>query len=71
MAEWMFDRSGRACLILDGDRVRNDHGSVIGWISGQGRNYVLAMLTAANPTEAYGIDTIETVAGDVYRILGR
>jgi Beta-lactamase enzyme family len=43
----------------------------IGWISGHGRNYVLAVLTAANPTEAYGIDTIDTIASDVYRILGR
>lgn len=43
----------------------------IGWISGHGRNYVLAVLTGANPTEAYGIDTIETIAADVYRILGR
>jgi hypothetical protein len=36
MAEWMFDRNGRACLILDGDRVRNDTGDVVGWISGSG-----------------------------------
>ncbi|HEX3492303.1 MAG TPA: serine hydrolase [Streptosporangiaceae bacterium] len=39
----------------------------IGWIDGHGRNYVLAVLTAANPSEAYGIDTIEGVASYVYR----
>jgi hypothetical protein len=39
----------------------------IGWISGHGRNYVLAVLTDGSPTEAYGIDTIEAIARDVYR----
>jgi hypothetical protein len=39
----------------------------IGWISGHGRNYVLAVLTDGSPTEAYGIATIETIARDVYR----
>jgi len=39
----------------------------IGWISGHRRNYVLAVLTDGSPTEAYGIDTVETIARDVYR----
>jgi Beta-lactamase enzyme family len=39
----------------------------IGWISGHGRNYVLAVLTRGSPTEAYGIETVETIARDVYR----
>ena len=39
----------------------------IGWISGHGRNYVLAVLTDGSPTEAYGINTVETIARDVYR----
>jgi beta-lactamase class A len=39
----------------------------IGWISGHGRNYVLAVLTAGSPTEEYGISTIEALARDVYR----
>jgi len=39
----------------------------IGWISGHGRNYVLAVLTAGSPTQEYGISTIETLARDVYR----
>jgi hypothetical protein len=37
MAEWMFDRNGQACLILDGDRVRNASGVVVGWISRSNR----------------------------------
>ena len=39
----------------------------IGWISGHGRDYVLAVLTDGSPTEAYGIDTVETIAREVYR----
>ena len=42
----------------------------IGWVSGGGRDYVLAVLTADNPTEAYGIDTIEAIAQAVYGDLG-
>lgn len=33
MADWMFNRRGQACLILDGDHVRSRRGKVIGWIS--------------------------------------
>ena len=34
MADWLFDKGGSARLILDGNRVSNNHGSVVGWISG-------------------------------------
>jgi len=34
MAEWMFDRNGSACLILDGDRIRARAGAVVGWVRG-------------------------------------
>ena len=43
----------------------------IGWISGHGRNYVLAVLTNGNPTEGYGIDTIDAISRAVYRGVGR
>lgn len=42
----------------------------IGWISGHGRNYVLAVLTNGNPTEAYGIQTIAHLAKVIYAQLG-
>ena len=42
----------------------------IGWISGQGRNYVLAVLTHGSPTEVYGIATIQAVARAVFAELG-
>ena len=34
MAEWMFDKNGNARLLLDGGRVRDDGGAVVGWING-------------------------------------
>ncbi len=42
----------------------------IGWISGHGRDYVLAVLTAHDPSEQYGIDTIEAVARHMFAVLG-
>jgi hypothetical protein len=43
----------------------------IGWVRGNGRDYVLAVLTSHNPSEQYGEDTIEAIASSVYRQLGR
>jgi beta-lactamase class A len=34
----------------------------VGWVSGGGRNYLMAVLTTGNPTEQYGIDTIDQLA---------
>src|SRR5215470_3845997 len=42
----------------------------IGWVSGNGRDYVLAVLTNHSPSEAYGIDTINTIARKIYAELG-
>jgi hypothetical protein len=33
MAEWMYDRRGSACLIIDRDRIRDRTGSPVAWIS--------------------------------------
>ena len=38
----------------------------IGWISGVNRNYVIAVLTTGNPSEQYGIDTIDAISAIVY-----
>jgi beta-lactamase class A len=38
----------------------------IGWISGDGRNYVMAVLSTGNPTEQYGIDTIDQLSAMVW-----
>jgi beta-lactamase class A len=42
----------------------------IGWVAGHGRDYVLAVLTADNPSETHGIETIEAISAAVYRSLG-
>jgi hypothetical protein len=39
----------------------------IGWISGVGRDYLIAVLTTGDPTEQYGIDTIDELSAIVWR----
>jgi hypothetical protein len=34
----------------------------IGWVDGDGRDYILAVLISGNPTEEYGIETIDTMS---------
>jgi hypothetical protein len=38
----------------------------VGWISGSGRDYLMAVLTTGNPTEQYGIGTIGGVSAMVW-----
>ena len=38
----------------------------VGWVSGRGRDYLMAVLTTGNPTERYGIDTIDQLAAMVW-----
>lgn len=42
----------------------------VGWIDGDGRNYIVAVLTTGNPTEQYGIDTINNVSTLLWSQLG-
>jgi beta-lactamase class A len=42
----------------------------VGWISGSGRNYLIAVLTTGNPTEQYGIDTIDRLSAIVWNDMG-
>ncbi len=39
----------------------------VGWISGGGRSYLMAVLTTGNPTEQYGIDTIDRLAAIIWQ----
>jgi len=41
----------------------------VGWISGSGRDYLMAVLTTGNPSEQYGIDTIDQLAAMVWNDL--
>ena len=42
----------------------------IGWVDGDGRNYLVAVLTKNNATEGYGIATIEGLASLIWTGLG-
>ena len=43
----------------------------IGYVAGAGRNYVFAILTNGNPSESYGVETINAVANLVFDSLGQ
>jgi Beta-lactamase enzyme family len=42
----------------------------VGWVSGLGRDYLIAVLSTGNPTEQYGIDTIDGLSVLVWLALG-
>jgi beta-lactamase class A len=42
----------------------------VGWVSGMGRNYLIAVLSSGNPSEAYGIDTINALSAIVWNRMG-
>ncbi|HVT70596.1 MAG TPA: serine hydrolase, partial [Trebonia sp.] len=42
----------------------------VGWVSGDGRDYLIAVLTTGNPTEKYGIDTISALSARIWAALG-
>jgi hypothetical protein len=41
----------------------------IGWVDGDGRDYILAVLSSGNPTETYGIETTEGLSTLVWTTL--
>ena len=41
-----------------------------GWVDGDGRDYLIAVLTDGNPSEQYGIDTVDAVSSIVWNALG-
>ena len=41
-----------------------------GWVSGDGRDYLISVLTTGNPTEQYGIDTIDGLSSLIWAALG-
>jgi len=51
----------------DGDWQVNS----VGWVSGGGRDYLMAVLSAGNPSLRYGIDTISRLAAMVWQHMGQ
>jgi Beta-lactamase enzyme family len=41
----------------------------VGWVSGRGRNYLIAVLSTRSPTEQYGIDTVSRLGAIVWRAM--
>jgi len=39
----------------------------IGWVQGEGRNYIVALLSTGNPSENYGIQTLNEVSALLWR----
>ena len=42
----------------------------VGWVDGRGRDYIAAVLSTDNPSEEYGIDTVDNIGADLYAELG-
>jgi beta-lactamase class A len=42
----------------------------VGWVVGLGRDYLMAVLTTANPSEQYGIDTIDALSAAIWQNMG-
>ena len=42
----------------------------VGWVSGRGRDYLMAVFSTGNPSEQYGIDTINQLGALVWQHLG-
>ena len=42
----------------------------ISWVSGYGRNYLIAVLTTGSPAEQYGIDTVSWLSALVWQAMG-
>jgi beta-lactamase class A len=38
----------------------------VGWVSGDGRDYLVAVFSTGNPTEQYGIDTINALSAGIW-----
>jgi hypothetical protein len=51
--------------VLDGWQI-----NTTGWVDGDGRDYLIAVLTNGNASEQYGIDTVNGVSALVWRGLG-
>ena len=51
--------------VIDGWQI-----NTTGWVSGAGRDYLIAVLTNGNASEQYGIDTVDGVSALVWSALG-
>ena len=50
--------------VIDGWQINTE-----GWVDGDGRDYLIAVLTNGNSSEQYGIDTVNGVSALVWNAL--
>ena len=43
----------------------------VGWVHGDGRDYLVALLSTNDPSESYGIDTLNALSAQIWRYVGR
>jgi hypothetical protein len=51
--------------IIDGWQINTE-----AWVDGDGRNYLIGVLTDNNPTESYGIETVNAISAIVWDAMG-
>jgi hypothetical protein len=51
--------------VIDGWQINTE-----GWVDGDGRNYLIGVLTNGNVSEAYGIDTVNAISSIVWQDMG-
>jgi len=42
----------------------------VGWVRGNGRDYLIALFSTGNPSEVYGIQTLDAVSAQIWEHLG-
>jgi hypothetical protein len=50
--------------VVDGWQINTE-----GWVDGDGRDYLIGVLTDENASEQYGIDTVDAVSAIVWNAL--
>ncbi|MBO0804884.1 MAG: serine hydrolase, partial [Nocardiopsaceae bacterium] len=58
-------------LLPPGDGKSGWHASSAGWVSGDGRNYLMVVLSAGDPSERYGIATLNHLGALAWNALAR
>jgi len=48
--------------VIDGWQINTE-----GWVNGAGRNYLIGVLTNGNPSEQYGIDTVNAISSIIWQ----
>ena len=51
--------------VIDGWQINTE-----GWVDGDGRDYLIGVLTNGNPSEQYGIDTVNAISSIVFQDMG-